>query len=823
MELDKPNIPINWHRTKLPTGMLAKLNERSDLKGTVQTLGFLTTMLVTGTASFYFWSVENWWGMITALFLHGTITSFFINAVHELIHGTVFKTKWANEFFASLFGFLGIINHKMFWYSHTEHHKYTLHPPDDLEVVVPIYHSTTKYATSFLINIHFYQDFLTNIRYCFGKFTGPWEPVLVPPHASHRKRKVVRASRIMITGHLLITAISLYFGYWIIPIIVTFHGAYGAWLFFLCNNTQHSGLTENINDFRLNCRTFYLNPIARFFYWHMNWHIEHHMYAAVPCYNLRKLHYAIKHELPRISSGLIETWVEIAYIQYRRIHDPNYRFIAQLPDKNGIFQDNKSRIQQIREQTNQRSTSTPSIATKSQRWECTICGFIYNEARGLPEEGIPPGTAWEEIPDDWQCPDCGVSKGEFDMMPLSDDHEVNDEKLDLEAMVAKKNAPAIIIVGSGMAGYALAREIRKHESNQPITLLTKDDGRVYSKPMLSNALGQKKSIHNLTQESASEIGKRLNLTIHTHCEVEKINRTERRVTTPQGIFPYRDLVLAVGANPIHIPVKGSGGGKILNINDLTDFEYFTSQLSGKSRVALLGAGLIGCEFANDLALAGHHVDVIDVASIPLNRLVPHEIGQALQSKLSSLNITWHLNSSLESVDHRDDHLLCLLSSGHQISADIMLSAVGLQPRVDLATSAGLNTNRGIQVDTYLRSSDPHIFALGDCAEISDQVRPYVHPLNLSARALGHTLTGKETAIKYPVMPIIIKTPSYPIIVVPPDSEKEGTWSIEGHTDRLTARFYSPEQHLLGFALGGDACSEKNVLIEEMIHAPQLSA
>lgn len=810
MELDKPNIEINWHRTKLSKDTLQSLNKRSDLKGAIQSLGFLGLILLTASSSFYFWWVENWWALAACIFLHGTITAFCINAVHELVHTTVFKTKWLNHLFAGLFSFIGIINHKMFWFSHTEHHKYTLHPPDDLEVSGATYRSTGQYFTSFIINFHCYREFGENIRYAFGKFIGPWEPVIVPEKAEERRRQVVNWSRFMLGGHLLITAVSLYYGLWIIPILVTFNVAYGSWLFYLCNFTQHSGLTENIDDFRLNCRTMYLNPVFRFLYWHMNWHIEHHMYAAVPCYNLKKLHYAIKHELPHTSSGLIEAWVEIAYIQYRRLADPDYRFVAELPNENGKYPSNHSRLRQIREQADARIAAASEKKPTGKRWECTICGFIYDEARGLPQEGIAPGTAWEDIPDDWQCPDCGVSKAEFDMLEISSSQPIDESALDIEAMAAKKNA--LVIVGSGLAGYGLAREVRKHDPARPIHLLTRDDGRAYSKPMLSNGLAQNKSADDLATATADEMAEKLNICVDTNCTVESIDRKGKRIITNQGEFPYGDLVLALGADPIRLPIQGDGADKIFSVNDLADYDHFHQLLNEPCRVVVLGAGLIGCEFANDLALAGHQVDLIDIAPTPLNRLIPEKIGRVMRERLESLGVTFHLGTSLTSVTA---DLNCELSNGKMIKANIVLSAVGLRARTDLAKAAGLSVSNGITVDEFLTTSDPNIYALGDCAEVHQRVLPFIAPMSIGIHALAKTLTGNPSKVEYPVMPVLVKTPTSPMIVAPPDKDADGQWQVEGSGDNLIARFKSDSGQILGFSLTGEACSKKQELLAEL--------
>jgi fatty acid desaturase len=136
----------------------------------------------------------------------------------------------------------------------------------------------------------------------------------------------------MILGHASILAASIATDQWILPIMLTFgYQCYGSWLFFLCNNTQHVGLKDNVSDFRLCCRTFTLNPVVRFLYWQMNYHIEHHMYAAVPCYNLGKLHKMIRHELPPTPNGLVGVWREINAILKKQETDTTYQHEAQLP------------------------------------------------------------------------------------------------------------------------------------------------------------------------------------------------------------------------------------------------------------------------------------------------------------------------------------------------------------------------------------------------------------------------------------------------------------------------------------------------------------
>lgn len=180
--------------------------------------------------------------------------------------------------------------------------------------------------------LHFFNGLLPQIlRIARGKFAGEWELTLYPESDPNSRKAPMRWARCMLAGHGLIFVASILTGQWIIPLLLCSSGSIGAWLFFLCNNTQHVGLRDNVADFRLCCRTFTLNPIVRFLYWQMNYHIEHHMYAAVPCYNLGQLHQIIRHDLPPTPRGLIGVWTEINEILVKQMKDPNYQHAAPLP------------------------------------------------------------------------------------------------------------------------------------------------------------------------------------------------------------------------------------------------------------------------------------------------------------------------------------------------------------------------------------------------------------------------------------------------------------------------------------------------------------
>jgi len=323
---------IDWYRTPLPSDAVKALHRRSDSKGAVQTIGYLGILAVTGFSAYYSFSHWSWAVTAGLVFLHGMVTAFLINGVHELGHGTVFKTKGLNPFFCHVLAFLGWINHETFQSSHIRHHRYTLHPPDDLEVVLPVRLMIRHFfLTGFIDPVATLNALKNTVRIARGKFQGDWELTLYPADMPDKRKVPVRWARTMLVGHGLIVAVSLATGQWIIPVLVTLAPFYGGWLFFLCNNTQHIGLQDNVPDFRLCCRTFTLNPVTRFLYWQMNYHTEHHMYAAVPCYNLDRLHTLIRHDLPPIPRGLVGVWKEIAAIQSRQDKDPTYQYAAPLP------------------------------------------------------------------------------------------------------------------------------------------------------------------------------------------------------------------------------------------------------------------------------------------------------------------------------------------------------------------------------------------------------------------------------------------------------------------------------------------------------------
>ncbi len=332
-EIEPTPRSITWYRTPLASKDFKSLHEKSDLLGWLQTGGFLALLLLTGSTAFY--SSLHWPLGVTLLLiiLHGTFMSFSLNAVHELGHNTVFRTRALNAFFEKFFDFFGWANSESFNVSHTRHHRYTLHQPDDLEVVLPAKVNLRNVFLFGIFNPHGLQWMHRRAWHTArGKFQGEWDLKLFPP-GSPENAATVRRARLLLAGHGLIIAFAIYFHLWVLPFLTTFNsGIFGTWLQVLCNSTQHIGLQDSVDDFRLCCRTITLNPFLQFIYWHMNYHIEHHMFAAVPCYRLGKLHRLIKHDLPACPHGLVATWKEITAIQEIQKTNPDYEYVAVLPN-----------------------------------------------------------------------------------------------------------------------------------------------------------------------------------------------------------------------------------------------------------------------------------------------------------------------------------------------------------------------------------------------------------------------------------------------------------------------------------------------------------
>ncbi|WP_105101593.1 FAD-dependent oxidoreductase [Microbulbifer pacificus] len=466
------------------------------------------------------------------------------------------------------------------------------------------------------------------------------------------------------------------------------------------------------------------------------------------------------------------------------------------------------------------AASTPAADAKPQAaagriWECMVCGWVYDEAKGAPEEGIPAGTRWEDIPDDWTCPECGVGKEDFDMVLVSQPEAALPPP---PAAPRLDHIDPLVIIGTGLAGYHLAKEFRKLDQRTPLLLISADDGTFYSKPLLSASLAHGKTPAQLATASAGDMARELNAEILVHTHVTDVDRESRLLTLVSdngrlhSALRYSRLVFATGASCTPLPaIEGDGLSRLFRVNSLEDYHRFRTALVNRKRVLLIGAGLIGCEFANDLVQAGFAVDLVDLQPWPLASLLPEAAGRDIQQTLEAAGVNFHFGAGVTSIARRADGICAQLADGRSIEADIALAALGLTPNTGLAEKAGIPINRGIVTDRELRTSDTNVFALGDCAEVDGHSLYFVTPLTQSARALAQTLTGTPTPVRYGSLPVAVKTTLRPTVVCPPQRGGHGEWQVTATPEGVRAEFIDDAGKLLGFALTGSAIADRDTL------------
>lgn len=344
----RDELSIKWYRTKLDPQVLRNLTARSNVKGVAQATGHLLLYLATGTLTFWLWSRQIWVGFAISLFVHGMVTKFLWAGVHELLHGTAIRTKWLNKVFLNVYSVLSWFNHVDYATSHIYHHQYTLYPDADRENLLPLspVPGLLGWLRLFTINLSgragrsfssggFVSTVLTYLRLAFGfhsRSSAPSIEWLDSLHEDQPKeaRKSAWLCRITILFHAAIIAISIVTGFWVLPILVTVAPYIANIGLYAVGLPQHCGLKDNDPDFRKCTRSIRLGPVLTFLYWYMNWHLEHHMYAAVPCYNLRKMARTIADDLPEPKS-MFAAWKEMREIWRLQQTDASYQHDVPLP------------------------------------------------------------------------------------------------------------------------------------------------------------------------------------------------------------------------------------------------------------------------------------------------------------------------------------------------------------------------------------------------------------------------------------------------------------------------------------------------------------
>ncbi|MFS2114084.1 FAD-dependent oxidoreductase [Herbaspirillum frisingense] len=376
---------------------------------------------------------------------------------------------------------------------------------------------------------------------------------------------------------------------------------------------------------------------------------------------------------------------------------------------------------------------------KWRQYLCRACGLIYDEQEGDPDSGLPPGTRFEDIPDDWVCPLCGVVKADFE--PYAPQSEAPPPPSGA-TMQASTHRRGVIVVGAGIAGWSVVEALRKLDADVPITLVTACAGDRYHKPELSIALSRKLDPAALVRESAAESSRRLRVRLLSGTYAIGIAPGLRQLRTTRGTLRYTDLVLAQGAKP-YLPDEVPPA-LCWRVNDLAGWSGLQAGLAGAARrVAIIGAGMVGCELAEDFARAGHQVSLLDVAALPLAQLLPPQAAERMRASFQSQGIAFYGQTRISHIAGSAQGIKEIRGAdGLSLSCDQIVVATGLHTESRLARGAGLAFDRGITVDAAtLRTSAEHIYALGDCISIAGTPCRFIEPLARQAAVIAAQLLG----------------------------------------------------------------------------------
>jgi fatty acid desaturase len=363
------DIKITWYRSPVDPEVMKRLMKRDDRRALTHASLHLGLFGLTATMSYLAFlniSATNWiWSvplLLFCLFWHNTFIHFLGGvAVHELCHKTPFRTQALNDLFLYVFSFLSWFDPVAYRVSHVKHHQVTVHHGFDGEVILPQKLDwsaleegevvlPTKLDRKFAGFMLWQFSPIPNLLKCLqrlrlwaryalgdlkgiGMFAGGewWTNRILPEGKADLRVRHRNWARVMLLGHLALAALFIATGHWFMVILVSCSGTCAGWLGNLCGLPQHIGMGPDVPDFRLCCRTYTCGWFPAFLYWNMQYHVEHHMFPAIPFYNLPALRKEIEHDLPPATHGLFATWRQIIPVLHKQGQDPQFVFRPQIP------------------------------------------------------------------------------------------------------------------------------------------------------------------------------------------------------------------------------------------------------------------------------------------------------------------------------------------------------------------------------------------------------------------------------------------------------------------------------------------------------------
>nr|WP_243750625.1 FAD-dependent oxidoreductase [Thiomicrorhabdus marina] len=378
-----------------------------------------------------------------------------------------------------------------------------------------------------------------------------------------------------------------------------------------------------------------------------------------------------------------------------------------------------------------------------------------------------------------------------------------------------------MIIGSGYAGWQVAEAVRKELPDAEITLITADDGIVYPKPSLSMALRQERSAEDLKEYSAAQKSTELNIGVKTLTRVMAVSEKYKKVLTTRGNFYYDKLIIATGAKALKPQIAGSVAHEMVTLNDLPSYRKFRKTIEEVDHITIIGGGLIGTEMAEDLVAAGKSITLMVREEQLMPGMLPEAIAKDLADKLISKGVDIRFGQTVNEMNGASSAYELNLDTGEQITTGLVLSAIGIAPNVGLAKKLNLEVNRGIKINQYCQTSNPDVYAIGDCAESEAGVQAFLEPIRRQANTIAAHLKGNMDVTFDAVSPLIkTKTSTLSIMLsLPLGANDQDGWESEtdiGENHKLVYR--DQEDHLKGFALSGELVNQANNLYKQITDA-----
>ncbi|HPW51449.1 MAG TPA: FAD-dependent oxidoreductase [Spirochaetota bacterium] len=302
-----------------------------------------------------------------------------------------------------------------------------------------------------------------------------------------------------------------------------------------------------------------------------------------------------------------------------------------------------------------------------------------------------------------------------------------------------------VIIGNGPAGVDCALEIRKNNPEAEITIISKDDYSFYYRPKLVEYITEEISpekliVYNNDFFESKKIKQILSK------EIQKIDRQSKSVFSDNNRFDYDKLLIATGSIPV-VPAQGFCGDSVYVLRSISDAENIKKALKFKKKILISGGGLLGLEIANSIALTGKDVTVAEFMPYLLSRQCDEEGGKFIEKLLRNRGMNFIFSDSAVSYGGS----MVEFASGNKTSFDAVIFSAGVLPSVSLAKECGLAVGKGILIDSNFRTSDPDIFAAGDCAEIEGHICGLWMTAKEQGRIAGANMSGIESSYR-PMIP-----------------------------------------------------------------------